>query len=298
MKRILSLFLAVALLLGSATLLVSCGTPKDDGAQIAIYLTDMVYDLDPTDFYVSSNAEQVMSLLFEPLFRLDKKGNVEKAMAKSYKIDKTERKIVIKLRESYWSNGTRVQAADYVYAWRDRIMDPARSNPAAALFYDIENAIEVKNGTADLYYFGVNATNIYELTIKYREGADVKQLLRNLASVATSPVSNATVESTPFYWSKVTTTAVVNGPFMVKSYEASSGVLTLTRNLGYHQKTTEKNFMKNVTPYMLVHFNNFGEDVNYARSEKGMGDCMRARGTPRGPEGSDKLRISLDAFDS
>ena len=73
MKKLLSLVLVLALMLGAVAVLSSCGKPKDDGAEISVYLGDGVYDLDPSDYYVSDNAAQLMSLLYEPLFRLTEK---------------------------------------------------------------------------------------------------------------------------------------------------------------------------------------------------------------------------------
>ena len=252
MKRVVSLLLSLVLLFGCVSVLSACA-PKDDGAQIAVYLSDVIYDFDPTEFYADDNAAQVLSLLYEPLFSLDKKGNLELAAAKQYEIDKEKREIVIELRESYWSNGARVTAEDFIYAWRDRILAPNRANAAAALFYDIENAKQISAEEAELYTFGATRSNLYEITIRYCEGADVDQLLKNLASIATAPVSQATVAAAPDTWSKMSGTCVSNGPFQLYSYDLE-GEFSLTRNLGYHQKSTVKDYDNKVNPFKLVSF--------------------------------------------
>ena len=79
MKKIVSLLLTLSILVLCVSALSSCGAPKDDGAEISVYLGERIYDFDPTDYYVDSNAESVMSLLFEPLFRLNANGKDEKA---------------------------------------------------------------------------------------------------------------------------------------------------------------------------------------------------------------------------
>lgn len=252
MKKIISLILVLTLLLGSLCVLSGCA-PKDAGAEISVYLGDVIYDLDPTEYYADDNAAQVMSLLYEPLFSLDDDGDLTLAAAKDYEIDEEERTILIELRESYWSNGARVTAEDFIYAWRDRILDPSRSNPAAPLFYDIENAKAIKAGEADLYSFGAAKTGVYEITIRYVEGADVDQLLKNLASVAASPVSQSTVAAAPDTWSKLTGTCTTNGPFQLNVYNPE-GEFTLARNIGYHQKTTVKDYDNKVRPNTLVSF--------------------------------------------
>ncbi len=263
MKKIVSLILVLALCLGVTVVLGSCSrAPKDDGAQISVYLGEEVYDFDPTDYYVNSNAEQLMSLLFEPLFRINEKGKLENAAASGYEVNEEERTIVIQIGESYWSDDVQLKAADYIYAWRELILDPNNANPAAALFYDIENAVQVKNGEKSIYDFGAVASDVYEITITYREGADYKQILRNLASVASSPAREDIVSTAPNHWTKLATSNVSNGPFKLGILDYDSAKFTLLRNRGYHQNSRAVNYTKEVTPGTLVSFlNGAGEDI-------------------------------------
>ena len=249
MKRLLSLILTVVMILGTLTALTSCGTPKNNGAEINIYLGSQVFDFDPSDYYVSSNAERVLSLIYEPLFTLKKNGKIKCAAAESYKVDKDERKIVIDLRESYWSDNIQVKAADFVYAWCERIINPVNPNPAAALFLEVEGVREVMKGEAGISDIGIKATEMDQITITYREGADYKRILKNLASVATSPVRQDVVESAETYWSK--SSVVTNGAFKIKSYDKEDGTFELMRNVGYHQDFSAKDYDKNVRPGLL-----------------------------------------------
>lgn len=265
MKKLISLFLALTLLIGCMAVFSGCGKEEgDEGADILVYLSDIVYDLDPTDYIVDDNEAKLLNLLYEPLFTLNARGKLKMAAAKNYRVNRKDRTITINLRESYWSDGTAVQAKDFVYAWRERILNPAHANPAAALLYDIENAIDVKNGTKSLYSLGVNAKDIDTLEIKYREGANVDQLLKNLASVATAPVYPDTVSKIPDFWSKMIDNSMTNGPFALKIYkiehdEKDTSLITgaqfsLTRNIGYHQNPESKRIDKHVTPSTLVTF--------------------------------------------
>ncbi len=249
MKRIVSLLLTLVMLFGALTALTSCGAPKNDGAEINIYLGSQVFDFDPSDYYVSAGAEQLLSLLYEPLFTLNKNGKLKKAAAEDYDVDKEERKIVITLRESYWSDNIVVKASDYVYAWCERIINPANPNPAASLFADIEGVKEAMNGEGSIYDVAIKATEMDQITITYCEGADYKRILKNLASVATAPVRQDIVETSVSYWSKYT--AVTNGAFKIKSYDKENGTFELTRNLGYHQDPTTKDYDNKVRPGML-----------------------------------------------
>ena len=256
MKKLFSLILVLAVMLGSVAALASCGAPEDDGAEISVYLGRGVYDLDPSDYYVSDNAAQLLSLIYEPLFRLDEDGDLKCAAADDYEVDEDKRLITVTLRETYWSDGMRVKAEDYVYAWRNIILNSENANPAAALLYDIENAVEVKNG-ASIDELGL-VPRVYDLEITYREGADYEQLLKNLACVATAPVRQDVVNLAPDHWSKSSETIVTNGPFMVRSLnyataeDSTNGVLTLERNKGFHQSPSAEDFDKEVTPYLLM----------------------------------------------
>lgn len=297
MKKILSLLLAVVMLLSCMFVLSSCGEPKDPGAEISVYLGEAIYDFDPSDYYVSSNAEQVMSLLYEPLFKLNAKGKLECAAAEEYTVDEENRKIVIALRESYWSDDIRVKADDYIYAWREVLLNPSNPNPAAALLYDIENAYETKIGKVSYAEFGAVKSEIYEITISYREGADYEQLLKNLASVATSPLRQDMVSASKTYWSKDISTIVTNGPFKIENVDYELGDFTLARNLGYHQPSTAKKYTKIVNPAALVSLmTKDGKlDLTYADIENKavfyMGDATLADRR----ENSDKAVTAMDA---
>ena len=79
MKRTLSLLLALVMLFGALASLTSCGVPKNSGAEINVYLGAQIFDFDPSDYYVSANAEQVLSLIYEPLFTVNKNGKLKLA---------------------------------------------------------------------------------------------------------------------------------------------------------------------------------------------------------------------------
>ena len=259
MKKFLSMILVLAVMLGAVATLSSCGVPKDSGAEISVYLGDAVYDLDPSDYYVNDNAAQLMSLLYEPLFTLNEKGKLVCAAADKYDVDKEERTITIELKESYWSDGARVKADDFVYAWRNALLEPTKANVAATLLFDIENAVEIKNGNLSIYELGVVANNNV-LEITYREGADYEQLLNKLASLATAPVREDVVNLAPAHWSKSSNTIVTNGAFKIKTLDYDIGEITLERNVGYHQPVTVKDYDNKVIPYRLYSTFSVGDD--------------------------------------
>ena len=263
MKKSLSLFLALIMIFGALTTLTSCGAPKNAGAEINIYLGSQPFDFDPSDYYVSANAEQILSLMYEPLFSINEKGKLKLAAAKDYEVDKEERKIVITIRESYWSDSLKVKAADFYYAWCERIINVSNPNPAAALFLGIEGVEEVLHGVGNLSDVGIRVTEMDEITITYCEGVNYETILKNLASVATAPVRQDIVEPAETYWSKSTNTIVTNGAFKLKSYDEDEGSFELTRNLGYHQMYNVKDYDNKVRPALLYGtFTCAGDDIS------------------------------------
>ena len=248
MKRIISLLLTFVMIFGALTTLSSCGQPKNDGAEINIYLGSQVFDFDPSDYYVSSNAERVLALIYEPLFSIKKNGKIKCAAASDYEVDEEERKITIDVRESYWSDNIQVKASDFVYTWCERIINPSNPNPAAALFLDIEGVREAMNG-GSISDVGIKAISSSQILITYRDGADYERILKNLASVATAPVRQDIVSGAETTWSK--SSVISNGAFKLKSYDEKTGTFELTRNVGYHQDFRIKDYDNKVNPGML-----------------------------------------------
>ncbi len=269
MKKIVSLLLSAVLVFGFVFSFTSCTeAPADAGAEISVYLGADVYDFDPTDYYVDSNAEQVMSLLYEPLFKINADGERQYAMAIAHEVDIINREIKIELRESYWSDGTtRVVPSDFVYAWRNVLLAPSNANPASVLLFDIENAVAVKSGDKEIDALGVvDDDENNTLTITYREGADYERLLDNLAALATAPVRYSAVSMGKDYWSKDVSTIMTNGPYKIETleYYIVGGEFTLERNLGYHQKNDAVEYTQHVTPNKLLSLLTMGEELTFS----------------------------------
>ncbi len=279
MKRCLSLVLMVLMLLSVPMGLASCGSMDDKGAIVNMYYVGEMYDFDPARSLYDDDAMRVLSLLYEPLFTLNEKGKVEPALAESYRILRdTENDVYqmeITIRKTAWSNGNPVKASDVVYAWQ-RIIEPDFKCEAAALLYDIQGAIEVKNGDlqSSIGDFKVTAEDDTTITITFRnfydeEGkilrdekgnaveVDYDAFLRKLTSISLAPVCESIVTKAPEYWSRYTTTIVTNGPFQIRDLDFTLGEFTLERNRYYNYES--KDLVpegdapdEHVTPYQLV----------------------------------------------
>lgn len=272
MKKALSLILALVMLLGVMMAFSSCGGKKD--ANIAIYLSDQLYDFDPALAFVNDDAQKVLKLLYEPLFTLDAKGNYKYALAKSYNIieDQTTNtyKMEITLRDTYWSDGSEVTAEDVVYAWK-RILDPNFKSQAAPLLYDVKNAVAVKKGTEGISVDDVGLeANKKELTITFETKIDYDAFLRNLTSLALVPLreNTLTTNNAESWWSKRTAFIVTNGVFKIRTLNMDAGEFTLERNT-YYRSAEGKTNASTIVPAQLntkwtdeQFWDNFDGDIN------------------------------------
>ncbi|MBE6567519.1 MAG: hypothetical protein E7657_02535 [Ruminococcaceae bacterium] len=258
MKKIVSLLLVAVMLVGMIGTLSGCGKKN---AEIRIYVGDQIYDFDPTLAFVDDNATRIMSLIYEPLFLLKENGDVAPGLAESYKIIEDEEKGIyqmeIQLRETYWNDGkNKVLADDLYFAWK-RILEPGFKSQAAPLLYDVKNATRVKQGDASPDEIGLES-NKDVFTITFEGKIDYEAFLRNLTSVALSPIRETKVgkatEPDTEYWAKSVAHIATNGPFAIRSWNKLTGEFTLQKNEYYH--VSESNIedgkkTKDVTPSFL-----------------------------------------------
>ena len=271
-KRITALMLCALVVLSC---FVSCGSDinsDNPGAYISMYLTDEVYDFDPAHAYNNESALRVVSLLFAPLFSLDENGKVKNELVKSYEIDEdpkaSEYKLTLKLKDSYWSDGTPVSANDVVFAWK-RILEVEATSEAASLLFEIKNARKVKEGDLSIDALGIYAVNTTTVEIFFEERLDASGkpaidydgFIRNLTSYALVPLREMIVSRTDD-WAKKPATMVCSGPFTVRrvSYDKDNRGLTLERNAYYLRDKEVDDLDKMVTPYRLV--------IDYTKTEE------------------------------
>ncbi len=266
MKKIIALALCL-LMLGATFVGCAKKDPDDKGAYIKMYLSDMVYDLDPANAYTNESALKIVSLLFDNLFVLNDNGKIKKSLAEDYKIIKNtetnEYKMIITIKEeASWSDGVAVSADDVVYAWK-RILDNENSFAAAALLYDIKNARAAKEGDASIDDVAIYALNEREVSIEFEKDIDYDQFLLNLTSYALVPLRETNVDSNGSDWAKKPSTMVTSGPFKLRvmryedDYDKEGNLVALKemileRCIYYYRDIVEDDLDKAVTPYRLI----------------------------------------------
>lgn len=71
-------------------------------------------------------ATSMMALLLDSLFRLDENNVPQPALCESYTVSDDGLTYTFTLRDSKWSNGDPVTAADFVYSWEAHVQPGQR----------------------------------------------------------------------------------------------------------------------------------------------------------------------------
>lgn len=259
MKRVLSLMICAVMLLGA---LAGCTTIEEGtkGMIIDVYMTREMVDFDPALHFNDDAMVQVFDLIFEGLTDLDENGKWKKALMKEYELlgnDDDGWYMLITLKNTKWTDGRTVQAADFVYAWK-RILNATFKSEAAALLYDITNARDVKMGDVSIDDVGISAVDVYVLQVNFDKKPDVDRFFTAVSSPALVPLREDIVERDA-HWAKQASGIVTNGPFAIKSLTKGE-VMRLERS-GYYYLDDEKNeaLDKYVIPYRLVTNYSYGD---------------------------------------
>ena len=154
-----------------AAMLAGCGSRQGgekDSEKMALnlQLDAEISTLDP-QAAVDSASFEVIGLLMDGLYQMNGQEMPEPALAEETEVLEDGLLYRFTLREAFWSDGSPVTAADFVYGWQ-RGADPAQGNENAGLFRTagIANADAVTAGDADVSELGVRALD--ERTLEVR----------------------------------------------------------------------------------------------------------------------------------
>ena len=214
LKKIIALLLCVLMMI---PIFSSCANRNEDdlGPVISMYLSDEIYNFDPAYAYYNASAREIVSLLFETMFKLDSDGKIQNGLVDEYEYienpTKNEYKMVMTLKNTCWSNKDPVTTENVLYAWK-RLLSPNNSFEAASLLFDIKNARAAKEGEVSIDDIGVEANSLTMLTVYFEGPIDVDAFLLTLTSIATAPLPESHVEKDAD-WAKKGSTMICSGPF-------------------------------------------------------------------------------------
>ena len=144
MKKILSLFLLSALCFSAIS--VCEGSEEDQELNVMLGYRPITMD---AQFTADAGSMQYTVLSNARLFQYDTEGSLQLQLAESYEVSDDGCVCTFHLRDGLrYSNGEKISAEDFVYAFR-RLVDPVTASPCVYVFQElchVKNAIEVNEG--------------------------------------------------------------------------------------------------------------------------------------------------------
>lgn len=150
-------------------------------------------------------------------------------LAKSVHVSQDVKTYTFKLREAYWSNGDLLTAKDFLYSWKT-LLDPQFPSLFAYKLYVIENAEEIKTGVRSIDHLGVSALDDETLEIRLKN--PTPYFLELLAFPTFFPINRKIDQSFPDWALDAGPSYVVNGPFLLKTWEHENEIF-LEKNPAY-----------------------------------------------------------------
>jgi oligopeptide transport system substrate-binding protein len=182
------------------------------------------------------NSGNILRMLYEGLMRIGADGVPTYGIAQSVNISSNFKQYIFKLRNADWSNGMRISAYDFEYAWK-KILSPHFKTTFAYLFYPIKNAKLAKKGLLPLDAVGVKAVD--HKTLKVDLETPTPYFLELTAHTIYSPINQTIDQSYPDWPMLDSESYVCNGPFQIEKHSPGHGY-ELRRNENYWEKDTVK----------------------------------------------------------
>ena len=223
LKRPVAALLAAVLLLG---LLAGCH--RENGVSFRVAMGSVPATLDPA-LAATDEEKTVVSHLFENLMKLQSDGSggttAVNGVARSYQCDTTaegQETYTFKLRSSAaWSDGTKVTAQDFVYAWK-RLVDPATGSKNARILDMVAGYSAARTGE-DALQVSAPDDETFVVVLSGRCPYFIDSVC---TAAATLPVQSAAAAQEN--WSMSPDTLVTNGPYTVASWENDTMLLQQT----------------------------------------------------------------------
>ncbi|MFC6295057.1 ABC transporter substrate-binding protein [Lactiplantibacillus daoliensis] len=227
--------------------LASCGTQthsksKASNKTLTVTASQAIATADPNkaDDVVS---EAAIAQFMEGLYTTNTKGKVIPAIAtKVVKPTNGGKRYTFTLRHNAkWSNGQKVTAADFVYAFQ-RQVDPTTKSQEIGHLTEVQNATAITAGKKPVKSLGIKALGKYKLQITLSQ----KTPYFNYRLATELYPLNPTF--TQKYGNKYGTTAaktLSNGPYMLKDWDGTSDTWKYVKNPNYYdQKNVHINNIK------------------------------------------------------
>ncbi|MBU5220482.1 peptide ABC transporter substrate-binding protein [Bacillus albus] len=238
----------VASIIGASLLLTACSsgeketkntakaTDKNETKQ-SIHLP-YIAEIPTMDVTKATDSESmnVMRNVFEGLYTLGEDNKFIPGVAQSYDVSEDKKTYTFHLRESKWSNGTPVTAADFVFSWK-RAVNPDTAAEYAFLFFDIKNAKRINSKELPVDQLGVKAIDDKTLEVQLEQPIPYFIDLTTFATFL--PINEKYFESQGKQYGLEANQLVYNGAFTLDNWKHEQG-FQLKKNSNYWDAKTVK----------------------------------------------------------
>lgn len=232
LRKIISVALCLILAIGS---LCGCGKKYMD-AIIYFELLEKPQTVDPQTAQNDSELLIVRNI-YEGLMRENADGSVVCGASKSYSYENLTYTFVLD-DDAVWSNGERVTAYDFEYAFR-RAVDPKIKAPFASRLFSIENAEQIINGSADVSSLGVKALDENTLVITLcKEDGD---FLKTLTTSICMPCNEEFFKTTIGKYGLDAKCIISNGSYRLTKWNKEDFGIRIYKNEEYNGKFQAQN---------------------------------------------------------
>lgn len=221
-----------ALLLASSSLPIAATAAKKNPT-LYFSVGSAITTIDPA-MINDSYSDQVAINVQEGLLSRNKNGQISAGLAQKWHHSKDGKRWTFTLRKGlHWSNGDRLRASDFVFAWR-RLLNPATHSQAAYKFSGIVNADNISSGKADPSKLGVLAKNDRTLIVTLDH--PLPQFEMELAAPTFYAVDPAVVQRFGRHFGNSSDHQVYSGPFRLTGWNGTNNHYRLVKNRYYWDK--------------------------------------------------------------
>jgi oligopeptide transport system substrate-binding protein len=160
----------------------------------------------------------LIDFLFDGLMQVGRSGTPECAMAQRYEISEDQKTYTFFLREAKWSNGMKVCASDFEYAWKC-VLDPQFMTEFSSLMDPIRGAKDAKIGKIPLSDVGIHAVDDNTLIVELEHPCPY--FLEALTLSPFKPLCEQHVKTHPKWMNTTGADFVCNGAFTLEDWKAS-----------------------------------------------------------------------------
>ncbi|MBC1521899.1 peptide ABC transporter substrate-binding protein [Listeria aquatica] len=183
---------------------------------------------------------KVVNQVFEGLYRLDKKGKPELALAEKEPTVKNDGKTFIFdiRKDANWSDGSPVTAADFEFAWK-KVVDPKTAAAYGPQMEEIvKNATQILKGELPPSELGIKALGKKRVQIDLENPVPIFKEL--LTTGTFFPQKEAQLKKEGNRYGTNSDTLLSNGPFILKNWDSTSQTFDYVKNPRYWDKKNVK----------------------------------------------------------